>query len=139
MPHPTWMGHADWFRKYPYDERASKAQDQALLYRTYRTSCFAGLPDVLLGYKYAGLSVRKTLTGRYHYLRSMSASRGARHRLFGTFSHTVAAVRDLLGLIFGMELRVMKGRVQAADAGVLAMWDAIRLRLLSLDATRENQ
>jgi glycosyltransferase involved in cell wall biosynthesis len=139
MPHPTWMGRADWFRKYPYDERASKAQDQALLYRTYRTSCFAGLPDVLLGYKYTGLSARKTLMGRYHYLRSMKAGGDARHRLFGTVSHTVAAVRDLLGLVFGLEWRVIKGRVQAADAGVFAMWDAMRLRLLFLDGKTESQ
>ena len=139
MPHPTWMGRADWFRRHRYDETARLVEDQALLYRTYRTSCFAGLPDVLLGYKYTGLSVRKTLTGRYHYLRLMNASGGARHRLLGTVIHTVAAMRDLLCLVSGMDSLVIKARVQAADAGVLAAWDEMRLRLPFLDSETENQ
>lgn len=121
MPHPTWMGRADWFRKNRYDEAATKAQDQVLLYRTYRTSRFAGLPDVLLGYRYPGLSVRKTLLGRYHYLRSV-ASVDKRHALHGMLTHGAAAVRDLVALATGTGQAVIRRRVIPADVRTVDAW-----------------
>lgn len=129
MPHPTWMGRVEWFRKNPYDELARKAQDQSLLYSTYRNSCFAGLPDVLLGYRYAGLSLRKTLAGRYHYLRAVAAGSAKGHVLVGSIGHGMAAVRDLAGMALGMDSRVIKTRVQPVDANVLVQWEELRLQL----------
>ena len=139
MPHPTWMGRADWFRRHRYDERASKAQDQALLYKAYENSCFAGLPDVLLGYKYPGLSIQKTLIGRYHYLRAMNANGGARFRFLATFGHAAAASRDLLGLFTGMESRVIEDKVKSVDAGVLAKWNEIILRMSFIDSKADSE
>lgn len=124
MPHPTWMGHADWFRQNRYDETATKAQDQVLLYRTYRTSRFAGLPDVLLGYRYPGLSVRKTLVGRYHYLRNLASS-DPRHALRGTLTHGTAALRDLAALATGTGPAVIRRRVIPADARTLEAWTGL--------------
>lgn len=129
MPHPTWMGRTDWFRQNPYDELARKAQDQSLLYSTYRTSRFAGLPDVFLGYRYAGLSVRKTLAGRYHYLRTVAAGGDRGHSLAGSIGHGIAAARDLAGMALGMESRVIKNRAQPIDAQVLAQWEDVRRRI----------
>lgn len=139
MPHPTWMGRATWFRRHRYDESARKAQDQALLYKVYRTSVFANLPDVLLGYKYMGLSVRKTILGRYYYLRAMSSSGSVRHRFLGTLGHLFAAVRDLVGLVTGMQSLVIKARIKAVDAGVLAEWDRLQLDLKLSDTKMENK
>lgn len=131
MPHPTWMGRADWFRQHPYDQRALKAQDQVLLYQTYRTSRFAGLPDVLLGYRYARLSVRKTLAGRYHYLRAVIAGGKGAHALAGTTTHAAAALRDLGGILFGMGSRVIRKRVVSIDASVGKDWDRLVAHLSS--------
>lgn len=128
MPHPTWMGRAEWFRRHPYDESARKGQDQVLLYETYQNSKFAGLPDTLLGYKYAGLSVQKTLIGRYCYLKAISAKDG-RNWLLGNVSHAIAAARDLLALALGMESHVIKSRVKIADADTLSEWKELRRRL----------
>lgn len=129
MPHPTWMGRAEWFRRHPYDESARKGQDQVLLYETYQYSKFAGLPDTLLGYKYAGLSVKKTLIGRYYYLKAMRGAKASRNWLLGSVSHAIAAARDLLSLALGMESHVIKNRVQMADADMLAEWKGLRRRL----------
>ncbi|MDO8348216.1 MAG: glycosyltransferase family 2 protein [Rugosibacter sp.] len=128
MPHPTWMGRAEWFRRHPYDESARKGQDQVLLYETYQNSKFAGLPDTLLGYKYAGLSVQKTLIGRYCYLKAISA-KDVRNWLLGNVSHAIAAARDLLALALGMESHVIKSRVKMADADTLSEWKELRRRL----------
>ncbi len=129
MPHPTWMGRTDWFRKNPYDELAIKAQDQALLYRTYRTSCFAGLPDVLLGYRYDGLSARKTLVARYHFLRVLAMSGVWKHLLAGAIGHGIAAVRDLASIALYMSSRVISVRAQSVDRQVLIEWEKLRMLL----------
>ena len=129
MPHPTWMGRAEWYQQNPYDELAGKGQDQSLLYRTHRTSCFASLPDVLLGYCYAGLSLRKTLAGRYHFIRAIAKGGTKADLLVGSFGHAMAGIRDLAGMALHMESRVIRARVQPIDAQLLAQWNALQADL----------
>ncbi len=66
IPHPTWMGKTSWFRKYRYDQRMRRAQDQELLVRAHENSQFACLPEVLLGYRYERTTLKKRLTSRYY-------------------------------------------------------------------------
>ena len=52
MPHPTWMGRTEWFRKYRYSPVSPYfCEDQELLLRTYETSHFLCLPEVLFAYR----------------------------------------------------------------------------------------
>lgn len=139
MPHPTWMGRADWFRKHPYNETARKAQDQALLYSAHRTSCFAALPDVLLGYRYSNLSVRKTLSGRYHYLHQVLASGSAKHFLAGMTGHFIAALRDLVSMALQMDTRVIKNRTCPIDTQLVVQWQELIQRLANLSGNIEKQ
>lgn len=138
MPHPTWMGRTEWFRRHPYDESARKGQDQVLLYRTYQSSKFAGLCDPLLGYKYAGLSVKKSLISRHFYLNAMRSTKNRRDWLQGAASHALAAARDLFGLAFGMESRVIRSRVQIADASLFAEWEGLQHRLNAIGSMVES-
>jgi glycosyltransferase involved in cell wall biosynthesis len=64
--HPVWMGRIEWFRRWRYEESAWLAQDQELLLRSYRSSRFANLPQVLLGYRRERASLKKLL--RYKLL-----------------------------------------------------------------------
>jgi glycosyltransferase involved in cell wall biosynthesis len=73
FPHPTWMGRLDWFRRWRYDERFLKAQDQELLRRAYRTSRFAGLLEPLVGYRQDRVSIGKSWRGRATMMRSIAA------------------------------------------------------------------
>ncbi len=67
LPHPTWMGKIEWFRRFRYHlPEIVRAEDQELLLRSYRTSRFACLPEVLLGYRQPGLRLNKVLTARKH-------------------------------------------------------------------------
>ena len=122
MPHPTWMGRSAWFRANPYDPGARKGQDQALLLRTRGHSRFAGLAEPLLGYRYDGLSARKTLSGRYHYLRALAKHASGVECLAGTAAHAGAALRDLAALWAGAGERVVRRRVAPAGAETLARW-----------------
>ena len=52
MAHPTWMGKKEWFVRNPYLEPAPYCcEDQELLLRTYRSSCFHTIPSRLLAYR----------------------------------------------------------------------------------------
>jgi glycosyltransferase involved in cell wall biosynthesis len=67
LPHPTWMGRADWFRRWRYaTPEVARAEDQDLLLRAHADSRYACLPDVLLGYRQGPFDLRKTLTARRH-------------------------------------------------------------------------
>lgn len=129
MPHPTWMGRADWFREHGYDERALKAQDQHLLYRTHRSSRFAAIEAPLLAYRYDRLSVRKTTVGRYHFLRALWSHGSARDIVLGTMLHALAAARDLLAMVFGLDREVMRRRGGAIPATLRSEWNELKRQL----------
>ena len=78
MPHPTWMGRADWFRSYFYKvPEVPIAEDQEILYRSMDYSKFYTLPDILFCYRQNSFNFRKTLKARlslvkiqfYYFLR----------------------------------------------------------------------
>ncbi len=65
LVHPSWMGRADWFRRYRYQTaEPARAQDQELLLRAYPDSRFAVLDEILLGYRTGPTPLRKTLLAR---------------------------------------------------------------------------
>lgn len=133
MPHPTWMGRAEWFRQNPYDDLARKAQDQALLLQTYAKSQFASLPDILLGYRYGSVSLEKSITGRWNYIRTVCNNRQntmdfplvAKTLLY----HAAAALRDVFGLMFGLGSAILDARVNKAGDGILSEWRDLQNRL----------
>ncbi len=52
LPHPTWMGRIEWFRKYPYTVPDPYfCEDQELLLRSYRKSRFGTLDEILFAYR----------------------------------------------------------------------------------------
>ena len=84
MPHPTWMGRAEWFRANPYPEHARRGQDQCVLFAAKASSRYACVPQVLLGYRGGATSLRKSIVGRWNFVRSVW-----RH---GTIAETVGAL-----------------------------------------------
>jgi glycosyltransferase involved in cell wall biosynthesis len=70
MPHPSWMGRAEWFKRYLYKSpEVVRAEDQELLLRSMVESKFHVLPDVLLAYRQSSFNFRKTLTARVSLLK----------------------------------------------------------------------
>lgn len=68
LRHPTFLGSRAWFRRHRYDDEAIKTQDQILLLRSYRSSTYANVPEILLGYREEQLDLRKMLLTRYFVL-----------------------------------------------------------------------
>jgi len=59
LPHPTWIGKLEWFKRWRYDPGWLGAEDQDLLLRSFSASRFAAIPEPLLGYRQNVLSLRK--------------------------------------------------------------------------------
>jgi glycosyltransferase involved in cell wall biosynthesis len=71
MPHPTWMGRAEWFKRYLYKTpEVIRAEDQELLLRSMTNSKFYTLPEVLLAYRQSKFNFRKTLIARVSLLKT---------------------------------------------------------------------
>jgi glycosyltransferase involved in cell wall biosynthesis len=52
LPHPTWMGRIDWFRKHRYALSGPYfCEDQELLLRSYCVSKFGAIDKILFGYR----------------------------------------------------------------------------------------
>ena len=69
LVHPSWMGRADWFRRYRYQiPEVVRAEDQELLLRAYPDSRFAVLDEILLGYRMGPTPLPKILSARRNLL-----------------------------------------------------------------------
>lgn len=132
MPHPTWMGRAEWFRAHPYDEHAIRAEDQHLLYRTHRRSRFAAIETPLLAYRCGRLSARNSLQGRASFLRGVRAHGTFADAVTGTAQHTAAALRDLLMIALRRDRDVVRRRGGAIPEALRAEWATLRARLDAL-------
>lgn len=52
LPHPTWFGRMEWFRRHRYASPGPYfCEDQELLLRSYRDSRFVVLPEILFAYR----------------------------------------------------------------------------------------
>jgi glycosyltransferase involved in cell wall biosynthesis len=76
MAHPTWCGRRAWFERFGYDERAFGCGDQDLLRRSWRTSRFANLPEILLGYREHEIRLRVMIGTRKSMVASVARTEG---------------------------------------------------------------
>ena len=77
LPHPTWMGKIEWFRKHRYAEPGPFfCEDQELLTRSYRESKFFTINEILFAYRIrAGVN-------RYKLLKTRRAVLGIQSKIF---------------------------------------------------------
>lgn len=124
LPHPTWMGRRAWFERHRYDESASGAEDQQLLFRTRQSSRFACLPEILLGYREDSRSLKRMLTRRYVFLRTLMRT-AVNNRTYGIAAKLVVtqvtkAAADVLNLSFG--IKRLRNRLLEVDDATRAAW-----------------
>jgi glycosyltransferase involved in cell wall biosynthesis len=89
LPHPSWLGRSEWFRKHRYDPFNKMAQDQDVLLRSFTGSRLGAVKDPLLGYRQDRISVKKSLLGRLDYSRSIVGT-AVRRRHYGVGALAVA-------------------------------------------------
>jgi glycosyltransferase involved in cell wall biosynthesis len=127
--HPAWMGRIEWFRRWRYDESAWLAQDQELLLRSYRSSRFANLPQVLLGYRRERASLKKLLRYKLLLIKYVCDQPGGGP---GGWQKTqllmVSAARfavNCVALLGGSEQRVGHQDAEVPSAAEIAEWRSL--------------
>lgn len=133
FPHPTWCGRAAWFCNNPYDAALMKAEDQDLLLRSFRTSQFGGLDEVLLGYRQNQLDLRKLLPGRRAFIGSLwrHGVRTGDHwpALGGIALHLVKGAVDVVTVGLGLNRLAQRRRLQPVPPSVAQQWRDLRQHL----------
>ncbi|MDE3136081.1 MAG: glycosyltransferase [Acidobacteriota bacterium] len=129
LAHPTWLGRTEWFRDHPYRSDAVRAEDQDLLLRTYRSSRFAALPAVLLGYREESLRLEKILRGRRSFLRSVvreECSHGRTLRAMAAICEQVAkGLLDAIAITTGLDYAILRHRALPADPAIVQRWKRV--------------
>lgn len=133
LAHPTWMGKRSWFVRHRYSDELSKGQDQELLLRSYQTSQFAALPDVLLGYRMERISMAKSCRGRFSYCRALAMQvhgvASAITFVRGIGLHMLGFGRDVLMGLNGSATRTSRQSIRGANDVIAGQWRAIWERL----------
>jgi glycosyltransferase involved in cell wall biosynthesis len=131
--HPLWMGRIEWFRRWRYEEGALLAQDQELLLRSYPDSCFANLPQVLLGYRQERVTLRKLLRYKLLHIRYVSgqpgAVRGSWQQLQLLLITSARFVANCVAVLGGPDRRLGHQAAQAPSAEELAEWRSVWILL----------
>jgi glycosyltransferase involved in cell wall biosynthesis len=114
MAHPTWMGRIEWFRANPYKEDQVRMEDRELLLRTYRSSRFAVIPQVLLAYREDSLSLKKILLARRNTCK-MALRLAFQEKRFGLAAMVIAgqgvrSAMEILALPTGLNYIVLRSR-----------------------------
>jgi len=123
MAHPTWMGKLQWFEKYRYRSSADGAEDQELLYRAYRESCFACLCEPLLGYR-ESRALKKMLRARWIVLRSLGGEACASGRYVDLTKIVLTQTLKLCGDILkhGLGISSLRNPLQPLDEATRLLW-----------------
>lgn len=129
VPHPTWLGKREWFKRFGYASDYKKSQDQDLLLRSYTHSQFACVPDILLGYRQERRTLRKLLAGRRHFARSIFRE-ALRRRAFaagmaGLAGQAAKAATDLITVPAGWDRWLRAESATDINPGDEASWRAI--------------
>ncbi len=123
---PTFMGRTDWFRLYRYDEAYPRVEDQDLLLRSYRRSCFANVPDIVMGYRENQLRVRKILLERFFLTRSICRQMAVEKRAWVDAAvipvQLLKAAVEAFAIWTGLEYRILRHHAIDTTDGERERW-----------------
>ncbi len=138
LPHPTWMGRLEWFKKYRYRTPGVRnAEDQELLLRSYPASRFACLPEILFAYRLrVKLSLKINMTARASLLQSQVRLFGARREWANLVMAALAYLGKCLKDIFMSFTAIRGGRAHAALPDLLQKWEKTKYEIAQLHANK---
>ena len=129
LPHPTWMGRIEWFRSHGYDAKAIRAEDQELLLRTFSTSCFSCLPEILQGYREDELVLHKILRGRYSFTIAVIRDFFERKQYFtaihGALGQCAKALVDFFAISTGFNHKILRHRARPMRTEIVECWSDV--------------
>ena len=116
----------EWFRAHRYDAKAVRAEDQVLLLRSYLTSRFACLPEILQGYQESRLLLLKILRSRYTFATAACHEFLARKKYCLTiecaFEQSAKGALDIFAISTGLNYRVLRSRAKPVTKEMTQRW-----------------
>jgi len=128
LMHPTFAGRAEWFRAHKFRSKFRKAQDRDLLFRSYKKSRFACLPNILLGYRQETLDLKKILLTRYYVcigLRDEAFSGYDLKLLVGVLEQVAKGCVDTIAVTTGLNYRILKHRALRLPLSEIERWQQV--------------
>ncbi len=126
LAQPTFMGRTGWFRRFGYREGTAPTEDQDLLVRSYRSSRFTNLPEILVGYREETLAIRKQLLGRRQVgkalVREFVRQREPLVAVRAGFGQAAKAAVDVFSIASGIRYRVLRHRARPVSAEEARAW-----------------
>ncbi|WP_172963450.1 glycosyltransferase family 2 protein [Thalassospira marina] len=142
MPHPTWCGKLEWFKKNNYKQNPSPycCEDQELLLRAYVDSCFHILPEYLLAYRIRSRTPMKRLwSNRWAWCREQVFLLRKRK----SYVYVVFAVLATIARICGDVFRLIKyfmgvpvSRYGTIEPELRAYWES---RICAISGSRPDK
>ena len=137
LPHPTWMAKATWHQANRYLRPGPYCcEDQELILRTFLSSRFHVLPEVLLAYRVRSrIILSKMWRTRISLLKLQISifvrSKSYLHGVFAVAATFGKMVNDLCGKILGINLLLLRGRRSRRDlpATQVNEWESIIAKL----------
>jgi glycosyltransferase involved in cell wall biosynthesis len=116
VAHPTYCGRVGWFRRYGYREEAWREEDQDLLLRSYSSSRFANLGEILLGYREERIKLSSMVTARRNYGRSVALEFLRQRRpflaLWAVAGQAAKAAVDTVAVATRLEYHLLRHRAR---------------------------
>jgi glycosyltransferase involved in cell wall biosynthesis len=129
IAHATLMGRVSWFRAHPYAPGAPGAEDYDLFLRSYTTSRFACLREILYGCREDRLLLRKILVGRYGVAKAAAREFASRRRYItaagAVLKQLAKAHVDVVAVLTGLDYRVLAHRARPLRADDLRRWTEV--------------
>jgi glycosyltransferase involved in cell wall biosynthesis len=120
--HPTFMGKAEWFRRYWYRADAIRCEDHDLLFRACRESRFANLPEIVLGYREGSMNLRKRLQSRWMWYRCAGRYLGGGAHLRVGAVELLKCSRDAVAVAARADGAWLRSRAQTLSEEELTEW-----------------
>jgi hypothetical protein len=124
------MGRIAWFRSHRYRlPEIVRGEDQDLLLRSYDSSRFACLPEVLMGYRQSGLPLRKVLESRRNLARvqwSVNLDKGRPgHAVLGVLTCFLKSVADTVLAAAGAQRTFVTRQARGAPPKEIDRWRTV--------------
>lgn len=132
FPHPTWMGRIEWFQRHKYTTRL--CEDQGLLLRSYTSSRFATVPEILFAYRLRSqFSWRSAMQTRWACLKQQLQlffmQRAPIMFALAILALVAKAGRDFFVASFYRQSPRMRGHASAISDCDMVRWTTVRQSL----------
>jgi glycosyltransferase involved in cell wall biosynthesis len=128
MMHPAFLGHTEWFKKWGYNPKIRGAPDQDLLLRSFASSRFGNLPQLIIGYREESLTIKKSLLYRRSFCMAL-IERYGRDRpwtgMYAIMAQLGKLAYDTVAISTRLNYRLLRHRAMPTSSDEKEEWRSV--------------